>query len=70
VFLQALKWLRDVTTFANVGNQGEFMRVLDRQSPLQENNALIQAKNLPANGAHPYWHSDDGPCPDNVVPLR
>jgi hypothetical protein len=70
VFSQTLKCLRDVTAFANAGNQGEFMRVLDRQSPLPENNNPVHMKHLPEASSRQFWHSDESPCPDNVIPLR
>ena len=67
---QTLKWLRDVTAFANAGNLGEFMRVLGRQSPLQEKNNRVPMKHLSDGGSRQYWHSGKNPCPDNVIPLR
>ncbi|MGA7178597.1 MAG: hypothetical protein WBX11_03280 [Thiobacillaceae bacterium] len=47
MLLQTLKWLRDVTAFANASNRGVFMNGLERQSPLPEKNNAAPMKQLP-----------------------
>lgn len=66
-----LKWLRDVTRFANAGNLGEFLRMADAQVSLQaENGSMVSVKSGSGAGLPEFLRAEGNSFPDNVAHIR
>lgn len=42
-----LKWLGDVGRFTNVGNLGDFLRMVERKAPSQDSSNVVPLKRVP-----------------------
>lgn len=66
-----LKWLRDVTQFANAGNLGEFLRIVDKEASLQaEKGRAASVESGSGAGLPEFLGANGNAFPDNVAHLR